>query len=67
MRLAGEDNPSKAFPPSSKGIILGLIYDGQAWTWEMPKDKSDRMFVLLAKGIKQGNLRNEEAMTLAEN
>ena len=67
VRLGGEDNPSKAFPPSSKGIILGLIYDGQAWTWEMPKDKSDRMFVLLAKGIKQGNLRNEEAMTLAEN
>ena len=44
VRLAGEDNPSKAFPPSTKGEILGLIYDGEAWTWEIPKDKLDRMF-----------------------
>ena len=65
VRLAGEDNPSKAFPPYSKGDILGLIYDGQALTWEMPKDKWDRLLVLLARGIKQGNLRNGEAMTLA--
>ena len=52
LRLAGEDNPSKAFPPSSKGEILGLIYDGQAWTWEMPKDKSDRLLVLLGDQVR---------------
>ena len=63
--MASEDNPSKAFPPSTKGEILGLIYDGEAWRWEIPKDKLDRMLVLLGTGIKQGHLANGEAMTLS--
>ena len=46
VRLASEDNPSKAFPPSTKGEILGLIYDGEAWRSEIPKDKLKRMLVI---------------------
>ena len=47
VRLASEDNPSKAFPPSDEGEILGLLYDGRNWTWRMPDDKSDRLLVLI--------------------
>ena len=65
VRLASEDNPSKAFPPSVKGEILGLIYDGEAWKWEIPSDKLDRMLVLLGTGIRQRYLTNGEAMTLS--
>ena len=65
VRLASEDNPSKAFPPSVKGEILGLIYDGEAWKWEIPTDKLDRMLVLLGTGIRQRYLTNGEAMTLS--
>ena len=65
MRLASEDNPSKAFPISTKGVILGLIYDREVWTWEIPRDKLDRLLVLLAKEIRHGNPFNGEAMTLA--
>ena len=64
VRLASEDNPSKAFPLSISGEILGLIYDGGKWTWKMPRDNSDRLLVLVGKGIKEGVLLNEEAMTL---
>ena len=54
MRLASEDNPSKAFPPSEKVEILGLQYDGGKWTWNMSSAKRDRLLVLIAKGIRQG-------------
>ena len=36
VRLASEDNPSKAFAPSDEGEILGLLYDGIRWTWRIP-------------------------------
>jgi hypothetical protein len=65
VRLASEDNPSKAFAPSKTGEILGLIYNGTEWTWKMPDDKSDRLLVLLGKGIREGQLMNKEAMCLA--
>ena len=65
VRLASEDNPSKAFSPTTKGEILGLIYDGEAWTWEIPADKMARLLVLLGKGVRQGCLTNGEAMTLS--
>ena len=48
-----------------KGEILGLIYDGEAWKWEIPTDKLDRMLVLLGTGIRQRYLTNGEAMTLS--
>ena len=65
VRLAREDNPSKAFPPTERGEILGLEYDGVRWTWNMTEAKRDRLLVLLAKGIRQGHLLNEEAKVLA--
>ena len=65
VRLAREDNPSKAFPPTERGEILGLEYDGVRWTWNMTEAKRDRLLVLLAKGIRQGHLLNEEAQVLA--
>ena len=63
VRLASEDNPSKAFPPLTEGEILGLIYDGVRWTWKMPADKSIRL--LLGQGIRDGEMTNREAMVLA--
>ena len=44
---------------------MGLIYDGVKWTWKMPDDKSARLLVLLGKGIREGQLLNKEAMSLA--
>ena len=65
IRLASEDNPAKAFPPSVRGEVLGLIYDGVKWTWEIPEGKSTRLLVLLGKSIREGKLLNVEAMQLA--
>ena len=63
IRLASEDNPSKAFPPSDKGEILGMDYDGV--NWNMNQAKRTRLLILIAKGIRQGYLLNSEARVLA--
>ena len=39
--------------------------DGVEWIWKMPEEKSTRLLVLLGKCIREGELRNEEAMILA--
>jgi hypothetical protein len=65
IRLASEDNPSKAFPPSCVGEILGLVYNTELWTWNMTEAMRVRLQVLLAKGIRQGTLLNGEAQVLA--
>ena len=65
VRLASEDNPSKAFPPTGKGEILGLEYDGINWTWNMTEAKRERLLVLLGKGVRQGHLENRETQVLA--
>ena len=58
IRLASEDNPSKAFPPSDRGEILGMDYDGVKWTWNMNPAKRSRLLILIARGIRQGYLLN---------
>ena len=45
VMLASEDNPRKAFPPSTRGEILGLNYDTEAWTWNMTDTKRERLQV----------------------
>jgi hypothetical protein len=65
IRLANEDNPSKAFPPSCMGKILGLMYNTELWTWNMTEAKRVRLQILLAKGIRHWTLLNGEAQVLA--
>ena len=36
VKLAPEDDPSKAFPPSTEGEILEMIYNGKDWTYFLP-------------------------------
>ena len=65
VQLAPEDDPSKAFPPSKKGEILGIIYDGHNWTWEMPRDKGLRLLVSIGNALKTGVITNGDAQALA--
>ena len=39
VKLAPEDDPDKAFAPTTAGTVLGVRYDTVAWTWEIPADK----------------------------
>ena len=45
--------------------ILWIDYDGVKWTWNMNPTKMSRLLILIARGIRQGYLLNNEARVLA--
>ena len=43
VRLAPRDDPQKSFGPSTAGVILGVYYDTERWTWAVPQEKLVRL------------------------
>ncbi len=39
IKLAPRDDPEKAFGPSKHGIVFGVEYDTESWTWGLPREK----------------------------
>ena len=52
VSLAPRDDPTKSFAPSHQGVVLGIEYDTQAWTWSMPQEKLARMVKAIAEAVK---------------
>ena len=50
---------------NNKGEILGILYDGQNWTWQMPNDKGLRLMVQIGEAIRSGYIKNGDAVSLA--
>ena len=64
VSLASEDDPSKAFAPCSGGIILGIHYDLDSWTWKIPDDKISFMMKGLFAVRDQPSVSMEEMQEL---
>ena len=47
VRLAPRDDPEKAFAPSKTGVVFGVSYDTETWTWAVPKERLERLLVAL--------------------
>ena len=65
VKLAPEDDPSKAFPPSTEGEILGIIYNGKDWTWRIPEGKGLRLLTMIGNALRSGLILNQDASSLA--
>ena len=65
VRLASEDDPSKAFAPCSSGELLGIIYDGSKGLWKMPYDKGCRLLCVIGETLRTGHITNGGALSLA--
>ena len=39
VKLASDEDPDKAFPPCTEGIVLGVCYDTVEWVWYLREDK----------------------------
>ena len=39
VKLAPEGDKDKEFGPTTKGLVLGVVYDTQNWTWTIKEDK----------------------------
>jgi hypothetical protein len=61
VALCGTEDPEKAFSPCTKGIVLGVMYDTENWTWEIPAEKVCRLVhqirgVLEAETVSQAEI-----------
>jgi len=43
VKLAPRDDPDKSFGPTKKGVVFGVLYDTNNWTWALPEDKKIRL------------------------
>ena len=43
VRLASEEDPEKAFALCTVGTVLGIRYNTEKWTWEIPEEKLGRL------------------------
>ena len=64
VKLADENDPDKAFPPSKKGTILGLDYSIDDWQWKLNPQKADRIVELLFLLIENDKVRNDAVKSL---
>jgi hypothetical protein len=61
VALCGTEDPEKAFSPCTRGLVLGVLYDTENWTWEIPAEKVTRLAhqirgVLEAEEVSQGEI-----------
>ena len=64
VRLASEDDPDKAFAPTTAGTVLGVRYDTVAWTWEIPADKLGRLNEQILGALHAAALARREVWSL---
>ena len=65
VKLAPTDDPEKAFGPSKKGIVFGVMYDTVNWTWEIPEKKKVKYINSIAKAINSTSCSPKEIKSLA--
>ena len=65
VKLASTADPDKAFSPCTRGVILGVIYDTVAWTWEIPADKLSRLVHQIRESLKANRLKQVAVWRLA--
>ena len=56
IKLAPRDDPEKSFGPSTKGLVLGIVYDTVNWTWSLKYEKLSRLLHHLKELMTTGNL-----------
>jgi hypothetical protein len=65
VKLAPYGDPDKAFAPCTKGIVLGVEYDTEKWTWAIPQEKLARLVAQIRKAMEAETMKQEELWSLA--
>ena len=65
VRLAPTDDKEKAFSPCTRGVVLGVLYDTENWSWEIPADKVGRLVAQIRAALGVEELRQDEMWSVA--
>jgi hypothetical protein len=64
VKLAPTTDPEKAFCGATAGVIIGVKYDTNTWTWSIPEEKLARVLAQLQSGLTQETLPQHEMWSL---
>ena len=64
VKLAPRDDPDKSFGPSKRGVVFGVLYNTEDWTWAIPEDKWIRLCKLLEATMDSQTISATEAKSL---
>jgi len=64
VKLAPTDDPDKAFEPCKKGVVFGVEYDTQKWTWCLPKAKLATINNSILQACETGRITVRDAQKL---
>jgi len=64
VNLAPNTDPDKAFSCTTSGVVLGVLYDTDNWTWSIPEEKLARVLLQLRSSIEADTLPQHEVWSL---
>jgi hypothetical protein len=64
VRLAPQDSQDKAFGPQKSGVIFGIHYNTEDWTWSIPDKKLAGILEAIAKATSKQTLSDKEVRSL---
>ena len=56
ISLADRSDPDKSFAPTTRGQVLGVDYDTEAWTWTIRQDKLIRIMHMIREALDNGEV-----------
>jgi len=65
VKLAPRDDPEKSFAPSKVGVVLGVEYNTEDWTWSIPAEKKGRLIDCITTVLGREYVSAKEAKSLA--
>ena len=65
VKLAPRDDHDKTFGPCKKGVVFGIEYDTDSWTWALPAKKKRRIVEAIRAAVNGGGLKAKEVQSLA--
>ena len=51
VRLAPRTDKEKSFSPSRQGVVFGVEYDTENWTWAIPRERMVRLLLTLQEAM----------------
>ena len=65
VKLAPRDDHDKTFGPCKKGVVFGVEYDTEEWTWQLPEETMLRIIGAIKEVMKKPTITDKQAQSLA--
>jgi hypothetical protein len=64
IKLASREDPDKSFGPCKRGVVFGVEYDTDNWTWSIPDEKRARLICTLRETVAADEITARQAKSV---